>query len=645
MRNLLFLVLLPLAACSSWHRAHSAPDLAASPDSLRADLEFADGEESDLRVARWHLLRALEARSCSLFTLAQQELDLAAGILAALESSEASPTEILHMDAAIESAYLQLLPHLEHFSPNSSLVLLLEGLSEEKIENLPPDATQLVRIHQLSQRCDMPIDANAKVAASIHFFQTRGRATFETWMRRSGRFRELILDILRQEGVPEDLFYIAMIESGFNPRAYSRARAVGLWQFIAGTGKLQGLRRTHWLDERRDPFKSTRAAARHLKGLQAHFQDWRLSIAAYNSGKGRVSRAMARDGTRDFWQLDLPRETENYVPLFMAAAVIAKDPELFGFSLKEFDAPFAFDEIPLPADLPYVDLKVAASALGISYATLRDLNPELRQRITPPRSGRKGYHLRVPPGKGDLFLKRYASLPQSDRPALYKYVIQPRDNLSSIAQAFGVGSRLIAEANSITNPNRIFPGQVIYVPTVAGARAPSAHEKQVHTVRSGDSLSGIAQRYGVRLRDLLQWNHLTTTLIRPGQQLVVWKPKATTPARPKIELDAEGLQRHTVQSGETLWGLSRAFDVSVAQLQEWNQLQNALIRPGQQLVVSLPLKARDEGIYTVMKGDTLYSIALKFGLHARDIARQNNISLSTTLLAGTTLKIGTRSQN
>jgi membrane-bound lytic murein transglycosylase D len=396
------------------------------------------------------LLRAQEAQALNRVEDAQRDLDLAFGILAELEASDtiADTTRSAQLAKAIEQAYLDLLPQLESFSPDSPLVLLLEGLSEERIEDLSEDASQLVRIHQLSRRCDIPIDANAHVAASIHFFQTRGRETYTTWMRRSGRFRDLITETLEREELPQDLLYIAMIESGFNPRAYSRARAVGLWQFMKSTGELEGLHQTHWVDQRRDPVKSTRAAANHLKSLYREFGDWRLAIAAYNSGRGRVRRAIAKAETSDFWKLELPRETRNYVPLFMAAAIISKDPTLFGFDPIPLDPPFVFDEAKLPSSWPYVDLRTAARTIGATENALRDLNPELRQSITPPGL-KKPYVLRLPPGTRSTFLDRYARLPASEKAAVYEYEVQRRDNISSIAQAFGVNSRTIIAANSL----------------------------------------------------------------------------------------------------------------------------------------------------------------------------------------------------
>ena len=535
-------------------------------------------DTADLRAVRWHLLFAIESHALGRTQRAQESLDAAFGILADLDEHDAlvDTAQAAALGLAIERAYLDLLPHLERFPPDSHLNLLLEGLSKEKTEHLPADAEPLVRIHQLGRRCDMPIDANDRVVASLNFFQTRGRKTFAIWLQRAGRYRTLIGDILRREGMPSDLFYLAVIESGLNPRAYSRSRAVGLWQFMARTGRMMGLERTHWIDERRDPIKATHAAVRYLKKLKEEFGDWRLALAAYNGGPGRVRRAIARAGTNDYWQLDLPRETKNYVPLFMAAAVIAKDPQLFGFEPQAEEPAFAYEEVVLPKDWLYVDLKAAAQLLGIKRQVLHDLNPELRQDITPPGS-RPPYVLKVPPGKGQILLDQYASLPVPPGAAIHQYQVQRGDTISGIAQTFGVSTRVVIASNSLKNPNFIRPRQVLYIPISAAPRA-----------KQGRAYTG----------------------------------------HPK---DGE----YTVQPGDTLWELSRRFAVRVADLQAWNGLKTDRIKPGQQLTVA----SEQAQVYTVVTGDTLHSIARKFGLAPGDIARQNNIGLSETLLAGTTLQI------
>ncbi|MCY4604802.1 MAG: LysM peptidoglycan-binding domain-containing protein [Gemmatimonadetes bacterium] len=580
---------------------------------------------ADLRAVRWHLLFAIESHALGQTQRAQEALDAARGILADLDEHDAlvDTAQAATLESAIEQAYLDLLPHLKDFPDNSRLLLL----SEEKIEHLPADAKLSVRIRQLGPRCDMPIDDNDRVVAKLRFFQTRGRKTFAIWLQRAGRYRTLIGDILRREEMPSDLFYVAVIESGLNPRAYSRSRAVGLWQFMARTGRMMDLKLTHWIDERRDPIKATEAAARYLKDLFAEFGDWRLALAAYNGGPGRVRRAIARAGTNDYWQLDLPRETKNYVPLFMAATVIAKDPQLFGFKPQAEEPAFAYEKVVLPEDWPYVDLKAAAQLLGIERQVLHDLNPELRQDITPPGS-RSAYTLRVPPGKGRLLLDRYASLPTPQKAAVHQYRVQRGDTISDIAQTFGVTTRVITAANSLRNPNLIRPRQLLYIPiSAAPATKQASGIRGTYTVRPNDSLSLIASQHGVSLRNLMKWNGLKTTLIKPGQKLVV--------RQQPIPREVPSGETYTVQPGDTLWELARRFAVSVADLQAWNGLEKALIKPGQQLTVA----SEQARLYTVVTGDTLHSIARKFGLAPSDIARQNNIGLSETLLAGTTLQI------
>ena len=518
-------------------------------------------DRADLRAVRWHLLRAGESHALGQPQRAQAALAQAFGILADLDEHDAlvDTAQAAALGLAIERAYLDLLPHLEDWPADSPLNVLLEGLSEEKIEHLPADAKPLVRIRQLGRRCDMPIDANDRVVASLHFFQTRGRKTFATWLQRAGRYRTLLVDILQREGMPRDLFYLAVIESGLNPRAYSRAQAVGLWQFMAHTGRMMGLKRTHWVDERRDPIKATVAAARYLKDLLAEFGDWRLALAAYNAGPGRVRRTIARDGTNDYWQLNLPRETKNYVPLFMAAAVIAKDPQLFGFEPQAEEPAFAYEEVVLPADWPYIELKAAAQLLGIKRRVLHDLNPELRQDITPPGAG-SPYVLKVPPGQGQRLLDQYASLPTPQKAAVHQYRVQRGDTISDIAQAFGVSTRVIAAANSLRNPNLIRPRQVLYIPVAARVTKakPARGSRGTYTVQPGDTLWDLARRFAVSVPDLQAWNSLEKVLIKPGQQLTV---------------AAEQARVYTVVRGDTLHGIARKFGLAARDIARQNNIE------------------------------------------------------------------------
>lgn len=616
------------------------PQGLASADSLIVDPAVARALDVALGAARWRLLRSLDESAAGRYEEARQELDLALHALAAIDDDPGldsaleeggARAEVDALGGAVERAYLALLPHLESLSPDSPLTLLLAELAEERLEQLPADAVPLVRIHQLAPQCDLPVDANARVAASIHFFQTRGRQTYIAWHRRSGRYRDLILPILRQQGLPQDLLYLAMIESGFNPRAYSRAQAVGLWQFIRHTGQLEGLRIDPWVDERRDPVKSTRAAVNHLRGLYAEFGDWRLAAAAYNAGRGRVRRAIEAAGSSDFWALDLPRETRNYVPLLMAAAIVAKDPARFGFDSLAVDEPLAWDPVRLSG---LVDLKTAARLLGVDLETVRRLNPELRGAHTPHRP-REGYLFNVPAGQGAAFLAAYERLPPSQRRGIQEYRVKRGDNLSSIAQAFGVGVSQLAQANHLGNAHLIHPGQTLRVPVAGGPPLPGA-EKGPYTVRRGESLWTISRRLGVSVQDLRVWNGLASgAILRPGQRLRVGTAAALT-ARER------GL--HAVRQGETLSSIARVHDVDVAQLRQWNGLRGDRIRVGQTLYVS-GVQAKGNGrSYTVVRGDTLHGIAHRFGVEAADIARRNHIGLSATLVTGMELRIPDRQQ-
>lgn len=633
-----------LSSCAPFLAKTPGPSALTAADSTGTHDQVSERAfESTVLTARWHLFRALDDRTIEHYQDAQQELDAAFELLAILEQDPhveadsaaigGAHAEVEKLGAAVEEVYLSLVPHVEQFSPDSPLSLLLEGLSEEEVKDLPPNASPIVRILQLAPRCDVPIDANPTVAASISFFQGRGRETYSTWLKRSGRYRDLVLPILREHGIPEDFLYLAMIESGFKPTAYSRAHAVGLWQFIQSTGKLEGLHRTSLIDERRDPMKSTVAAAKHLRRLYKEFGDWRLAAAAYNAGRGRVTRAIKRDGSRDFWKLQLPRETRNYVPLLMAATVIAKSPDLFGFGDVSFDPPFVHDEVALPEQ---VYLSAAAKALGVPVSTVKRLNPELRGAVTPRT--KKPYRLHVPTGQGSTFMARYERLPDSEKFTDSEYVVRRGDNISTIAGMFNVRVSHIAAVNDLRDLNLIRPGQKLRIPGRhnAGKRIASGGR---YTVRRGDSLSRIAQSFGVSVAQLRSWNGLRGDLIRPGDKLVTGAVAKLSTAQKATSVVSQRRSvagtTHTVRRGETLWQIANRFDVDISRIKAWNGLRGAVIHPGQELLVAAPQTLT----YTVVKGDTLYAIAHRFGLDAKQIARQNNMDMSSTLLAGMTLEI------
>jgi membrane-bound lytic murein transglycosylase D len=418
---------------------------------------------------------------------------------------------------------------------------------------------------------DIPMDLNTKVLDYVEIFQTSRRRGFEAGLIRSRKFEAIMKPIFTEFGIPTDLYYLALIESGFNPKAYSRARAMGVWQFIASTGRLYGLRRTDWLDERRDPEKATRAAARHLKDLFDEFGSWPLAFAAYNAGRGRVQRAITKAGTNDFWSLDLPAETRNYVPAFFAALIIAKDPERYGFQLE-------YEQLE-PTEIMEVGggtrLSLVAALCRTSVDTIQDLNPELRKTTVPP--GGK-YALKIPAGRTEDLVAGLAKVPSGRSTAGQTgYRVAPGDTLFSLAQRFGTSPDAIREASRMKGSD-LRPGQELVIPGLRLVEAPiprapgrvvvSSTVPQSYRVRSGDSPWSIARRFNIPLDDLLAWNDMSTdTVLSVGQAIALRDPGATGPATARTSRSG---RTYEVRRGDNLWQISRKFDTPMEELRRLN---------------------------------------------------------------------------
>lgn len=289
-----------------------------------------------------------------------------------------------------------------------------------------------------------PVAAKA-VDRNISLFTERIKERFSLWLSRSGRYVEMMKDILKAKGIPEDIAFLPLIESGFSPSAYSVARAVGQWQFIAATAKRYGLKIDWWRDERKDPVKSTAAAANYLKDLYEMFGSWNLAMAAYNAGEGKILRAVNRTKSDDYWALlnttHIKRETKEYVPRFIAARMIANNPDDYGFENIDYHQPFEYDEVLLNGA---VDLEVAARCADTTVETIRELNPELRRWSTPPYDS---YVLRIPAGKKDVFTENLMLVPEEERFSIATYIAQKGDTLKSIAIKVGVPINVLLELN------------------------------------------------------------------------------------------------------------------------------------------------------------------------------------------------------
>ena len=398
-----------------------------------------------------------------------------------------------------------------------------------------PALRELAHEDLLDSRFDIPIVLNERVLKFLRYYRTRGRKIMTEGLKRSGKYLGLFRKIFREEGVPLDLIYVAHVESLYKPRALSRARAKGIWQFVRGTGRLYGLKQTWWIDERSDILKSTTAAARHLRDLYDRFQDWYLALAAYNAGAGRVQRVIGRYGQMDYWKMVkrrlLPRETRNYVPSILASMIIFKNSERYGFQVDR-DPEIEFEMLPIKEQ---VDLEVAAELINVPTSLLMGYNPELRRGITP--FDYPGYLMKVPIGMARPLQAGLAKLPPDKRIRVRHHRVESGQTLSLIAGRYGSSIQAIAEVNRIRNIHRLRLGQDLIIP-LRGARSARGRKIRAssgsageHIVNRGETLGKIARIYGVRLRDLLRWNNLRSRqVIHPGQAIKV-KPQAKVSQR------------------------------------------------------------------------------------------------------------------
>src|SRR5580700_398088 len=382
----------------------------------------------------------------------------------------------VHSDPRLEAEFDRILDGINSFE-----ILALrqgDGFTEQKSEPAPIDeaneATVPVDANVKAQaeaeikstRSDLPLMMTDQVAGYISYFSTRGRDTFENALTRSGRYDEMIRRILREEGVPQDLIYLAQAESGFHPLALSRVGARGIWQFMASRARGYGLQRDWWVDDRQDPEKSTRAAARHLKDLYHQFGDWYLAMAAYNSGPGTVQSAVKRTGYADYWQLYkrnvLPKETRNYVPIILAVTIMAKNSEQYGLDKVVTEKPVPY--VSLKTDSP-VDLRLVAECVDTSASTMQDLNPSLL-RLTTPKD--REFELHLPVGTKDRYLTAITAIPPDMRVWWRYHKVVSGDTLASVASAFHTSRQAIDQANNLDGDNDLKTESELIIPVAPG---------------------------------------------------------------------------------------------------------------------------------------------------------------------------------
>jgi membrane-bound lytic murein transglycosylase D len=571
------------------HRTLALPGLPVPNDAerLAQDAQAAfDAGEADYRAG--HLVKAREEFDAALDELLTSGVDL--------EADARLGNLYRHIIDTVSLDELEAFRAGDGFSEQKSTPAAIDEIADQPLpepETLDPSLRGRAEVEVNSIAHDLPLTVNDQVLSFLNYFKTpRGSAIVETGLRRSGRYRDMVRRVLKEEGLPQDLIYLAQAESAFQPQAVSKAGARGMWQFMSFAGRKYGLQKTWWVDERQDPEKATRAAARDLRDLYEQFGDWYLAMAAYNSGAGAVQHAVERTGYADFWELYhrnvLPRETQNYVPIILALALVSKDPARYGV---EGDT-----EPALKADLvkpgQAIDLRLVAETIDTDLESLRSINPELLRLVTPPDPD---FVLRLPEGTAERFFAEIAAIPPEKWVSWRRHKVELGETLTSIAKQYRISSAEIAEANELQAGATLEEGQKLIIP--AAARPEAATGKMIrYRVRRTDTIGTIADEFDVTAVELRKWNHLRANRVVRGMSLRIYPggmtppseqqakakgsaPRGTTVAQktagtpnpPVMEAGSGNSVIHRVKAGETLWSIARAYQTTVEAIQAGNR--------------------------------------------------------------------------
>lgn len=452
---------------------------------------------------------------------------------------------------------------------------------------------------------DFPVTMNKQVEFYLDFFQNKQRKSFTRWLERSGRYLPMMKGYLKEAGLPQDLAYLPMIESGYSLTAYSRAHAAGPWQFIRSTGRLYGLKINSYLDERRNPVKATHAAIAFLSDLYEQFGDWHLAVAAYNAGGRKISRGLKRYKCKNFWELAQKRylklETKRYVPKLIAAIIIAKDPEKYGFTHINYEPPLAYETVEVPR---WTSLRAAAVACDTGFEELRNLNRELRKLITPPDYS--SYPLKVPSGKKDIMANNLPKVHASITTGYKTHIVRKNETLTKICKKYNLNKTTLLKTNNLRK-SKLEIGQRLRIPYQTttytlwdkNTPRPKGDDSQLvlHKIRPGETITHISRRYDVPVHLIAGWNDLQDIhRIRAGQQIALYlsgsgntgfsisQSQVTLPA----EATASAPLYYRVRRGDSLWSIGRRFDINPESIRLWNNIKNNLIHPGTRLLLAEP---------------------------------------------------------